>query len=60
MIKQTLFAIYRDSIWTARNQATHKNYIFSKDQIETLFINKVKFFFRRFKENETIKQFYQF
>ena len=56
-IKQAFLAIYRESVWLARNQATHKNYIFSKDQINNIFQNKIRSFFKRVKENETIKLF---
>ena len=57
LIKQAFLAIYRESVWIARNQATHKNYIFSKDQINNIFQNKIRSLFKRVKENETIKLF---
>ena len=60
LIKQAFLSIYRDTIWTARNQATHKNYIMSQVQMNTLFHNKVKSFLKRFKEDENIQLFYLF
>ena len=60
LIKQAFLSIYRDTIWIARNQATHKNYIMSQVQMNTLFHNKVKSFLKRFRDEESIQLFYLF
>ena len=56
-VKLAIIAIYRETIWTSRNNATHNGYMFSSDHFLRLFGNKINFFFKLFKENEVVNSF---
>lgn len=56
-VKLAIIAIYRETIWTSRNNATHNGYMFSRDHFLRLFGNKINFFFKLFKENEVVNSF---
>ena len=56
--KLALVAIYRDTIWKARNQATHKNCKISDTTLSAMFISKTKYLLKRFRENETLKSYF--
>ncbi len=54
-LKLAFVALYRDAIWTARNQATHKNYKWSGTQLANIFISKTKYIFRLLRNSEAVK-----
>ena len=56
-LKLAFVALYRDAIWTARNQATHKNYVFTANKLANSFISRTKCFLRSFKDNEAVKHY---
>ena len=56
-VKKAFVAIYRETIWTIRNDATHKNYKFSGEQVRKIFSNKVAAFAERFKGDRTVELF---
>ena len=56
-VKKAFVAIYRETIWTIRNDATHKNHQFSGEQIRKIFSNKVAAFVERFKGDKTVELF---
>ena len=57
-LKLSLVALYRDTIWKARNQATHKNCKISDTTLSTIFISKTNYLLKRFRENETLKSYF--
>ena len=56
-LKLAFVALYRDAIWTARNEATHKNHIKSSNLIANMFICKTKYLLKLFKGNEAVQLF---
>ena len=54
-LKLAFVALYRDAIWTARNQATHKNYKWSGTQLANIFISKTKYIFKLLRNSEAVK-----
>ena len=46
-LKLALIAIYREAIWTARNQATHKECHISDRSLSTIFINKTRYLLKK-------------
>ena len=55
--KLAFIALYRDAIWTARNQATHKNYKWSETQLANIFISKIKYILKVFRNSEVVKNY---
>ena len=55
--KLAFIALYRDAIWTARNQATHKNYKWSETQLANIFISKIKYILKLFRNSEVVKNY---
>ena len=55
--KLAFIALYRDAIWTARNQATHKNYKWSQTQLANIFISKIKYTLKLFRNSEVVKNY---
>ena len=56
-LKLAFIAVYRDAIWTARNEATHKNHIKSSNLIANMFICKTKYLLKLCKDNEAVQLF---
>ena len=54
-LKLAFVALYRDAIWTARNQATHKNYKWSGTKLANIFISKTKYIFKLLRNSEAVK-----
>ena len=57
LLKLAFIAIYRDAIWMARNQATHKNYKVTANQLANIFTNKIKYLLKIYENTEAVKCF---
>ena len=57
LLKLAFIALYRDAIWTARNEATHRNHKTSSNQIANMFISKTKYLLKLFKDSEGVQSF---
>ena len=56
-LKSAIYAIYRDTFWQSRNQATHRGYRFTNTLITKIFNNKINFFHKSLQRTEAIEQF---
>ena len=57
LLKLAFIAMYRDAIWTARNHATHKNYMVTANKLADMFTYKMKYLLKIFKDTEAVKSF---
>ena len=56
-LKLAFVALYRDAIWTARNEATHRNHKTSSNQMANMFVSKTKYLLKLFKDSEAVQSF---
>ena len=57
LLKLAFIYMYRDAIWTARNQATHKNYMVTANKLADMFTYKMKYLLKIFKDTEAVKSY---